>query len=123
ISTLGRLTHELSVLRHKRQLRTSSGGTLPLYLTEYGYMVRGRFRLSASRQASYLRKAFSIALHNPHVKSMLQYGLVSPPFSVNWDTSLLDSHGHARRMFSALRSWVKHAAMTRAQAIKLPPAR
>jgi hypothetical protein len=122
ISTLGRLTHELSVLRHKRQLRTPKGGTLPLYLTEYGYMVRGRFRLSAARQASYLRKAFSIALHNPHVKSMLQYGLVSPPFRVNWDTSLLDSHGHARRTFSALRSWVRHAAVAKARAILLPPA-
>ena len=122
ISTLGRLTHELSMLRHKRQLRTSSGGTLPLYLTEYGYMVRGRFRLSASRQASYLRKAFSIALHNPHVKSMLQYGLVSPPFSVNWDTSLLDSRGHARRTFNALRSWTRHAAIAKARPVAIPPA-
>ena len=122
ISTLGRLTHELSVLRRKRQLRTPSGRALPLYLTEYGYMVRGRFRLSAAKQASYLRKAFSIALHNPHVKSMLQYGLVSPPFRVNWDTSLLDSHGHARRTFSALRSWVKHAAVAKTRAVVIPPA-
>src|SRR5205085_2787685 len=45
IATLGRLTHELSVLAHKRRLRTPSGHALPLYLTEYGYMVRGRFRL------------------------------------------------------------------------------
>jgi Cellulase (glycosyl hydrolase family 5) len=122
ISTLGRLTHELSVLRHKRQLRTPSGRSLPLYLTEYGYMVRGRFRLSSSRQASYLRKAFSIALHNPHVKSMLQYGLVSPPFRVNWDTSLLNSHGHARRTYNALRSWTRHAAIAKARAVVLPPA-
>jgi hypothetical protein len=85
-------------------------------------MVRGRFRLSAARQASYLRKAFSIALHNPHVKSMLQYGLVSPPFRVNWDTSLLNSHGHARRTFYALRSWVQHAAVAKARAVPIPPA-
>jgi hypothetical protein len=122
ISTLGRLTHELSALRRKHQLRTPRGGTLPLYLTEYGYMVRGRFRLSSARQASYLRKAFSIAYHNPHVKSMLQYGLVSPPFKVNWDTSLLNSHGHARRTFYALRSWVKHAAVAKARTVVLPPA-
>jgi hypothetical protein len=122
IATLGRLTHELSVLRRKHRLRTSRGRTLPLYLTEYGYMVRGRFRLSSHRQASYLRKAFSIAYHNPHVKSMLQYGLVSPPFAVNWDTSLLNSHGHARRTFSALRSWVRHAAVAKARAVRIPPA-
>ncbi|HKN94682.1 MAG TPA: beta-galactosidase [Thermoleophilaceae bacterium] len=122
ISTLGRLTHELYVLRKHRRLRTRHGGTLPLYLTEYGYMVRGRFRLSSHRQASYLRKAFSIAYHNPHVKSMLQYGLVSPPFAVNWDTSLLNSHGHARRTFYALRSWVRGAAVAKARTVLIPPA-
>jgi hypothetical protein len=123
IANLGSLTHELSVLRRHHRLRTSKGRTLPLYLNEYGYMVRGRFRLSTARQAKYLRQAFSIAYHNPHVKSMLQYGLVSPPGHVNWDTSLLNSHGRARRTFSTLRSWVKHAAVARAKPpIKLPPA-
>jgi hypothetical protein len=122
IATLPRLTHELSILRHKRQLRTKTGHVLPLYLTEYGYMVRGRFRLSAARQAKYLRQAFSVAYHNPHVKSMLQYGLVSPPMHVNWDTSLLNSHGSARRTFSTLRSWVKHAAIAVAKPVALPPA-
>jgi hypothetical protein len=122
ISTLGRLTHELYVLRRHHRLRTPTGGTPQLYLTEYGYMVRGRFRLSTARQASYLRKAFSIALHNPHVKSMLQYGLVSPPFRVNWDTSLLNSHGRARRTYYALRSWVRHAAVAKARAVPIPPA-
>jgi hypothetical protein len=122
IATLGRLTHQLSVLRRKHRLRTRTGHVLPLYLTEYGYMVRGRFRLSSARQAKYLRQAFSIAYHNRHVKSMLQYGLVSPPFRVNWDTSLLNSHGHARRTFSSLRSWVRHAAVARAKPIALPPA-
>jgi hypothetical protein len=122
IATLGRLTHQLSRLRSKHRLRTPSGHALPLYLTEYGYMVSGRFRLSAARQAKYLKQAFSIAYHNPHVKSMLQYGLVSPPMHVNWDTSLLNSHGHARRTFSSLRSWVQHAAVALARPISLPPA-
>jgi hypothetical protein len=123
IATLGRLTHELSVLRRQHRLRTPKGGALPLYLNEYGYMVSGRFRLSAAKQAKYLREAFSIAYHNPHVKSMLQYGLVSPPMHVNWDTSLLNSHGTARRTFSSLRSWVQHAAVAVAKPIALPPAR
>src|SRR6266480_4503545 len=56
IATLGRLTHELSRLRSKHRLRTPSGHALPLYLTEYGYMVSGRFRLSAARQAKYLKQ-------------------------------------------------------------------
>jgi Cellulase (glycosyl hydrolase family 5) len=123
IATLGRLTHELSVLRRQRRLRTPSGRTPPLYLTEYGYMVSGRFALSQTREARYLRKAFSIAYHNRHVKSMLQYGLVSPPFRVNWDTSLLTSRGRPRKTFRALRGWARHAAVARSRAIVLPPAR
>ncbi|HEX4760491.1 MAG TPA: hypothetical protein VH256_06805 [Thermoleophilaceae bacterium] len=124
IATLGRLTGALRNLKRHRQLRTPRGGTLPLYLNEYGYMVSGRFRLSAGREASYLRRAFSIAYHNPSVRSMLQYGLVSPPMRVNWDTSLLNSRGKPRRSFYALRSWVKHAAVARStEAIQLPPAR
>jgi hypothetical protein len=122
IATLGRLTHELYVLRRQHRLMTPRGGTLQLYLTEYGYMVSGRFKLSQSREARYLKQAFSIAYHNPHVKSMLQYGLVSPPFRVNWDTSLLTFHGHPRKTFNALRSWVRHASVARAKPIALPPA-
>src|SRR5207237_84348 len=36
IATLDRLTHLLSVLQHKRQLRTPTGHALPLYLTASG---------------------------------------------------------------------------------------
>jgi hypothetical protein len=122
IATLGRLTNELSRLRRAHRLRTPRGGTLQLYLTEYGYMVTGRFALSQSREASYLRKAFSIAYHNSHVKSMLQYGLVSPPFRANWDTSLLTHGGKPRKMFTALRRWAKAAAVARSGSILLPPA-
>jgi hypothetical protein len=109
IATLGRLTKELSRMAHKRLLRTPSGGALPVYLTEYGYLVHGRFAMNQKRAATYLSQAFSIALHNGRVKSMLQYGLVSPPLSVNWDSSLIAANGHARRMYYSLKSWVGHA--------------
>jgi len=79
IATLSRLTNELKTLAHKRLLRTPHGGVLPVYLTEYGYLVSGRFKQSESKAAAYTKQAFSIALHNKRVKSMLQYGLVSPP--------------------------------------------
>jgi hypothetical protein len=109
IASLGRLTKELSRLAHKRLLRTPHGGALPVYLTEYGYLVHGRFAMNQKRAAKYLTQAFSIALHNRHVKSMLQYGLVSPPLSVNWDSSLIAANGHSRRMYYSLKSWVRHA--------------
>ena len=125
IASLGRLTHELSVLAHRRLLRTPNGGALPVYLTEYGYLVHGRFAMDQRRAASYLAQAFSIALHNGRVKSMLQYGLVSPPFSVSWDSSVIAANGHARRTFYALRSWVGHArgSLAKARPLSLPPAR
>jgi Cellulase (glycosyl hydrolase family 5) len=109
IASLGRLTKELSRLAHKRLLRTPHGGALPVYLTEYGYLVHGRFAMNAKKAAKYLPQAFSIALHNPRVKSMLQYGLVSPPQVVNWDSGLLATNGQARPMFFSLKSWVAHA--------------
>jgi len=109
IASLGRLTKELSRLAHRRLLRTPHGGALPVYLTEYGYLVHGRFAMNSQRAARYLTQAFSIALHNGRVKSMLQYGLVSPPQVVNWDSSLLANNGQARPMFNSLKSWVAHA--------------
>jgi hypothetical protein len=109
IASLGRLTHELSRLARSHRLRTPHGGALPLYLTEYGYLVRGRFKMNPARAARYLPQAFSIALHNRNVKSMLQYGLVSAPIDVNWDSALLTSSGQQRPMFRSLRSWVSHA--------------
>jgi len=109
IASLSRLTKELSRMAHKRLLRTPHGGALPLYLTEYGYLVHGRFAMNSRKAAKYLTQAFSIALHNPRVKSMLQYGLVSPPQVVNWDSSLLANNGQARPMFTSLKSWVAHA--------------
>jgi hypothetical protein len=109
IASLGRLTKELSRLAHKRLLRTPHGGALPVYLTEYGYLVHGRFAMNPKKAAKYLPQAFSIALHNPHVKSMLQYGLVSPPMVVNWDSGLLANNGQARPMFVSLKSWVASA--------------
>ena len=53
---------------------------------------------------------------------MLQYGLVSPPLSVSWDSSLIAANGSARRSFYALRSWVGHArgALARARPLSLP---
>ena len=125
IATLSRLTNELKTLAHKRLLRTPHGGVLPVYLTEYGYLVSGRFKQSESKAAAYTKQAFSIALHNKSVKSMLQYGLVSPPTAVNWDSSLIAANGVERKSFSSLRSWVSAARGSLAQAhpLSLPPAR
>jgi len=105
MGTLGRLTHLLHVLAHKRWLRTPHGGSLPLYLTEYGYFAKGPRWLGNKRRAAYLRKGFQIALHNPSVREMTQYTLVAPPHGAVWDTSLVSSTGAPSSAFRSLSSW------------------
>src|SRR5205085_10549353 len=100
IGTLGRLTHLLHALAHKRRLRTPQGGSLPIYLTEYGYFARGPRSLATHRRAAYLRKGFQIALHNPSVREMTQYTLVSPPRRGDWDTSLVSTNGRPSSVFN-----------------------
>ena len=39
-----------------------AGGTLPLYLTEYGYFARGPRSLREARRSAYLLKGFQMAL-------------------------------------------------------------
>jgi len=85
-------------------------------------MVRGRFQaqLGTPGQATSGRR-FSIAYHNPHVKSMLQYGLVSPPMQVKL--------GHLPAQLARPRApdvhepalVGQHAAVARAQPVRLRP--
>ncbi|HEX6458682.1 MAG TPA: hypothetical protein VF032_07185 [Thermoleophilaceae bacterium] len=103
MGTLGRLTRLLHTLAHRRKLRTPHGGTVPVYLTEYGFFASGPRKLSAKRRAAYLRKAFSMALHTPSVREMTQYTLVAPPSG--WDTSLVSLFGNPSSVFNSLSSW------------------
>jgi hypothetical protein len=103
MGTLGRLTHLLHRLARAHQLRTPHGGSLPVYLTEYGYFASGPRALAVKRRAAYLRKGFQMALHNRSVREMTQYTLVAPPGG--WDTSLVSSTGAPSSVFNTLSSW------------------
>ena len=105
MGTLGRLTHLLRGLRKARRLRTPRGGTLPVYLTEYGYFARGPRSLGERRRAAYLRRGFQLALANRAVREMTQYTLVAPPGHIVWDTSLLGQNGAPTATFNTLRAW------------------
>ena len=65
LGTLGRLTKLLHGLAKQHKLRTPTGGTLPLYLTEYGYFARGPRSLGEARRSAYLLKGFQMALLEP----------------------------------------------------------
>src|SRR3954451_2114628 len=70
LATLGRLTSALTKLKNANLLTTPSGGVPPVYLTEYGYLKSGKFRISESKRGAYLVQAFNLAQKNSHVKQM-----------------------------------------------------
>ncbi|HKP88543.1 MAG TPA: family 1 glycosylhydrolase [Thermoleophilaceae bacterium] len=122
ITGLDNLTRALDKLAKQKRLTTRSGKPLNLYLTEFGYMARGRYKKPESRRAKFLPAAFNIALRNPRVKEMLQYGLAPPPpYSKNWDMSIVTKKGKPTKIYRALEAWADEHA--KAHAIALPAAR
>ena len=110
LGTLSRLTTALQKLKKAKLLTTPSGGVPQLYLTEYGYFSSGKYKLSRSKQGSYLVQAFTMAQKNPHVKQLLQFLLVQPrkPFSA-FDTSIATHSGAPTLAFKKLAAWAKKA--------------
>jgi hypothetical protein len=110
IGTLPRLTKALDKLSRAGALRTSRGGRMPIYLTEYGYFATGHRALPPKTRSRYLQQAYSIALKNSRVKSQLQYLLVSPPArssSAFFNLALLSNSGKKYPQFGALQRWFK----------------
>jgi hypothetical protein len=106
LATLSRLTNALNRLAKYRMLRTPAGRPLDVYLTEYGFMQSGRYRISDSRRAAYLKQGFDMARKNRRVKQMLQFLLVQPAKKYRFfDTALLGRGGKETRTFRTLRSW------------------
>jgi hypothetical protein len=111
MSTLGRLSSALSKLRKSHLLQTPSGGVPQIYLTEYGYFSSGKYRLSRSKQGSYLVQGFKMAQRNSHVKQCLQYLFASPRGNLRaFDTSITSRQGGRTKAFNMLRSWAQKAA-------------
>jgi hypothetical protein len=111
MGTLGRLTSALSQAQRTGALRTPSGGMLPVYLTEYGYLSSGHGRISDRKYAKYIVQGFNIALKNPFVREVVQYTLLPPKGRYRFfDMSILTSRGKARRPYKALQKWVNTMA-------------
>jgi hypothetical protein len=108
IGTLGRLNTALGKFAAKKALRTRWGGAPRIFLTEFGYMHSGKYRIPAGRRAAYLRRSFSIARRTPRVESMLNYLLVSPPKQWSFfDTSLVTRGGTPTAAYHALRNFTR----------------
>jgi GH35 family endo-1,4-beta-xylanase len=120
--TLSRLTKALDRFAASHQLTTPKGAPLDLYLTEYGFMGTGRYRVPESRRSKYLPTAFQWALDNPRVKEMLQYLLIKPPpRSEFFDTSIVSKKGNRSKTFKALAAWAQKKAKARKIARPVPP--
>ena len=110
LGTLSRLTRALDRLSRARVLRSTRGGRIPLYLTEYGYFASGHRALPVRKRTRYLQQAYSIALRNGRVKSQLQYLLVSPPrrsSSAFFNLALLSTRGKRYPQYGALQRWFR----------------
>jgi hypothetical protein len=112
MSNLGSLTATLDRLTRMGLLRGSKK-KLPVYLTEYGYFVRGARRLPEAKRAKYIVKGYDIAQRNPRVLAQTYYVFVSPPAdnpSSFFDLGLIETGGTPRAGYNKLRSWVNAAA-------------
>jgi GH35 family endo-1,4-beta-xylanase len=119
ITGLDNLTDALDKLAKQRKLTTRRGKPLNLYLTEFGYMRTGRYKKPDSKRANFLPQAFAIALKNPRVKQMLQYGLAPPPpYSKFFDMSIVTKKGKPTKVFRSLEAWTDEQA--KARTIALP---
>jgi hypothetical protein len=111
LATLSRLTSALTKLQKAKLLTTPSGGVPFVYLTEYGYLASGKYKLSESKRGSYLVQAFNVALKNSRVKQMLQFVLIKPSSKyIFFDTSLASRSGKPGGAYKKLAAWAKKAA-------------
>ena len=106
LATLSRLTSALDKLRKYKLLTREDGARLDVYLTEYGFMQSGRYKLRDATRAAYLKQAYDMARRNGRVRQMLQFLLVQPAKRYRFfDTALLGAKGKETRAFRTMKSW------------------
>lgn len=115
ISNLAKVKAALRRLARKHRLRTRHGGTLPLYLTEFGYPARSSayYPIRESRRASWYPKALVVA-RRARVRQFGIYQLYTPPRSLLrqhiWNSGILTESGRALPSYTALlRAHRRHA--------------
>jgi hypothetical protein len=98
MGNIGTLIAELTRLWGKKRL----------WITEYGYQTNPpdrAFGVSYSKQASYMRQAFTIARKNPRIDMMLWFLLRDEPSLGGWQSGLLTRTGQKKPSFNVFRSF------------------
>jgi len=107
-ATMGNL-EDLQDLLRRIFLRYAQprAGSLPLYLTEFGYQTRppDRIGVTPAQQAAYLNHAEYIAWRNGGVRTLAQFLLVDdePPVSATFQSGLRTLQGARKPAYAAYR--------------------
>jgi hypothetical protein len=102
IGALSRLTTALDKLAKRKALVTTNQRKMELYLTEFGYLTKGKRAQKPKVRAKWLHDAFHLARHNPRVRQLLQYQLVDPPSHEIWHSAILDRNGRPSATYAGL---------------------
>jgi hypothetical protein len=121
--SLRRLTRALDRLERRGALTTPHGGSLPLFLTEWGYHARSA-RVREPLRSAYVRRGLELAASVRRVREIVWYQLAGPPAAahVHWDTGLLGPRGRRRPVFRAVRGWSLARANRALPPVALPGA-
>jgi hypothetical protein len=138
ITNLAPLQRTLESYKRQGRLQTAQGGTVPLYLTEFGYQ---RAEMTPAQHRARLAKAYQLA-SKAGARQLVQYQLLpTPPKTVTtpgavtvdgygrafggpastrrdsswqWDTSIGDAAGNLPSIRWGSRALLAHAARARA---------
>ncbi len=102
IGALSRLTGALDKLARRNALATPDRRKMELYLTEFGYLTKGKRAQKPKVRAQWLHDAFHIARRNPRVRQLLQYQLIDPPSHELWHSAILDRKGRPLATYAGL---------------------
>jgi hypothetical protein len=102
IGALSRLTGALDRLARRGALVTPQRRALDVYLTEFGYLTKGKRAQKASVRAAWLASAVAVAHRNPRVRQLLQYQLVDPPAEELWHSAILRRDGSKQPAYRGL---------------------
>lgn len=105
INSLPAVKRTLSDLARRRKLTTLRGGALPLYLTEFGYLTKGFYKMRESRRADWIVRAFRVA-RQQRVREMVYYELFQSPSGYlagdKWDSGIVQLDGTPLPTYTAL---------------------
>lgn len=105
ISNLAKIQAALRDAARVRGVRTPSGGALPIYYTEFGYLRRGIYTMAEAKRSQWAFAAYRLIRRQPAVKQFIWYQLFTPPVKkLLWDSSLLTLGNTPYRTFGAIET-------------------